>query len=99
MQKLYSRNTKINIIETVFNTTYLLTAAVCAAVLFIGGNKINIIIGTAAAILASGDSFHLLPRIAAMWRDKDYSRSLGTGKLIASLTMTVFYLCLIFLHI
>jgi hypothetical protein len=47
-------------------------------------------------VLAGGDAFHLLPRIAVIrtGREKELRKALGTGKQVASVTMTVFYLLL-----
>ena len=49
-----------------------------------------------AIILGFGDSFHLIPRIISLLYN-DFSRfafSLGIGKMITSISMTVFYLIL-----
>lgn len=49
-----------------------------------------------ALILGAGDAFHLIPRIYVLWDGKrrDHTALLGVGKLIASVTMTVFYVIL-----
>lgn len=49
-----------------------------------------------AIILGFGDSFHLLPRIYALLTTglENHASSLGFGKLVTSITMTVFYLIL-----
>lgn len=49
-----------------------------------------------AFILAGGDMFHLVPRMLsiAYGDDKRWARAMGWGKLITSLTMTVFYVLL-----
>ena len=49
-------------------------------------------------ILVFGDAFHLVPRIlAAMNPGTDYTVSLGIGKMITSITMTIFYLIMYFI--
>lgn len=49
-----------------------------------------------ALVLACGDAFHLVPRIVVIktGREKEFSRILGRGKQIASITMTIFYVLL-----
>jgi hypothetical protein len=57
-----------------------------------GAGKLS---GALAFVLAGGDAFHLVPRIAAIFnKNADYQRALGAGKLITSITMTVFYVML-----
>lgn len=54
--------------------------------------------GIMSLVLVCGDSFHLVPRIiVAIDRAGDYSFSLGIGKLITSITMTLFYLMMYFI--
>lgn len=51
--------------------------------------------GIMTLVLVFGDAFHLVPRVlAAVDKSGDYSVSLGIGKLITSITMTLFYLIL-----
>lgn len=50
-------------------------------------------------VLGFGDAFHLVPRIfAAVNPTGDYHVSLGIGKLVTSITMTIFYLILYFVY-
>ena len=37
-------------------------------------------------------AFHLIPRVLNYWAPGDYTAALGIGKLITSVTMTLFYL-------
>lgn len=52
--------------------------------------------GLMAALLGAGDSFHLIPRSYALWTTglEANAAALGIGKLITSITMTIFYLIL-----
>ena len=47
-----------------------------------------------ALILGCGDAFHLVPRVLNYWVPGDWTAALGIGKLVTSITMTVFYLLL-----
>lgn len=49
-----------------------------------------------ALILGFGDAFHLVPRMVALCTTglENYTVSLGFGKLVTSITMTVFYMLL-----
>lgn len=54
--------------------------------------------GIMTLVLVGGDAFHLIPRIfTAVNPSGDYSYSLGMGKLVTSITMTIFYLILYFI--
>ena len=58
-------------------------------------NRQILLYGIMSLVLVFGDAFHLVPRIfAAINRTADYSFSLGIGKMITSITMTIFYLIL-----
>lgn len=62
------------------------------------GNKEISLFGIMTLVLVFGDSFHLVPRIfAAIDKAGDYSYSMGIGKLITSVTMTIFYLIMYFI--
>ncbi len=51
----------------------------------------------AALILGCGDAFHLVPRVLNYFTEWDLTAALGIGKLITSITMTVFYVLLYYL--
>jgi hypothetical protein len=78
----------IVIAETIFDAAYLLTIFVFGFLLFHRGEN-SFLFGIAAFILWFGDSFHLLPRI---FRLGIYAK--GLGKLVTSITMTLFYVIL-----
>ena len=52
--------------------------------------------GIMAVVLGLGDSFHLVPRALALCTTglENYTIPLGIGKLITSITMTIFYILL-----
>ena len=54
--------------------------------------------GTAALVLGLGDSFHLVPRVLNYFIDKDFTWYLGFGKLVTSITMTIFYILVFLLY-
>lgn len=50
--------------------------------------------GLAALILGCGDAFHLVLRVLSYFVEADFTAALGIGKLVTSITMTVFYVLL-----
>ncbi len=79
--------------ESAFDIIYLLfalTAGIC--VLCIRRDRIGKLMGFATLILGCGDAFHLVPRVLNYFIDADFTAWLGIGKLVTSITMTVFYL-------
>ena len=86
------------IVETVFDAAYLIFV-ISVGVLMLrrcGGNRHYRLFGAMAVVLGAGDSFHLSPRAVALCTTglDSYTVALGIGKLITSLTMTVFYVLL-----
>ena len=94
---LYDTKKTIKWTETIFDFLYLLTIW-CYAVLLLSSsastNSLRWQFGGLTILLAIGDTFHLVPRIAAMWISSKtlFSTALGIGKLLSSITMTFFYL-------
>lgn len=85
------------IMEAAFSAFYLIfTGIVGLRILKQSENRTQIrLYGIMTLVLVFGDAFHLVPRImAAMNPGGDYSVSLGIGKMITSITMTLFYLIL-----
>ena len=82
--------------ETVFDIGYLLFAVVSGILLLkkSGGKRLALLFGAMTLVLGMGDSFHLVPRILDYWTTLDMTAALGIGKLVTSVTMTVFYLLL-----
>lgn len=85
------------IAETVFDVCYLTFALAAGMTMFIKGKEPLVRkAGLMAALLGAGDSFHLVPRAYALWTVglEANAAALGIGKLITSITMTIFYLIL-----
>ena len=89
-------------IEIVFDVAYLCT------VLFLGfyitmhtESEVQTLYGIMAFVLVIGDAFHLIPRIcsAASKDQKKMEHLLGTGKMITSIGMTIFYMILWFVGV
>lgn len=85
--------------ESSFDILYLLFAIVSGCViLFRSRSKTEKLMGFATLILGCGDAFHLVPRVLNYFVDADFTVALGVGKLITSVTMTVFYLLLYYIR-
>ena len=81
--------------ESAFDILYLLFAVISGCVILRRAkDKTEKYMGTAALVLGCGDAFHLVPRVLNYFADADLSAALGIGKLVTSVTMTVFYLLL-----
>ena len=81
--------------ESAFDLLYLLTAIgigifLCAK----AKNRVQRLMGIAALVLGFGDAFHLVPRVLNYFIEADFTAALGIGKLVTSITMTVFYVLL-----
>ena len=86
------------IVETLFDAVYLI-GVITIGVLMIRGSKGKRqfkLFGWMAVVLGAGDSFHLVPRALALCTTglENYTVSLGLGKWITSVTMTIFYVLL-----
>lgn len=86
------------IVETVFDAVYLCTVITLGILMLRGakGNRQYGLFGAMAVILGCGDAFHLVPRAFALCTTglEAHAAALGVGKLITSVTMTVFYVIL-----
>lgn len=87
--------------ETVFEIPYLLFAIGVGIYLVIKSGSNPALhqyktFGYMAIVLGLGDSTHLIPRMYALWNGglALYPQALGIGKLITSITMTIFYVLL-----
>ena len=80
--------------ESIFDICYLVYAIVSGILLLkkSKGRKYVRIFGIMTLLLGCGDAFHLVPRVLNYWTDGDYTAALGIGKLVTSITMTLFYI-------
>ena len=87
----------MNIIETLFDIVYLCFVITIGIIMIIKANsKQYRLFGIMAVVLGLGDSFHLIPRCIALCTTgfSNFTTSLGIGKFITSITMTIFYILL-----
>lgn len=86
------------IFEISFDVLYLVTIIVIGIIMVVKSEsqKQYQLFGIMAIVLGVGDAFHLVPRIYGLLIAdlESYSISLGIGKFITSITMTVFYVML-----
>ncbi len=81
--------------ESAFDILYLLFAIGSGIVILRRArNRTEKLMGLAALILGCGDAFHLVPRVLNYFSEADFTAALGIGKLVTSITMTVFYVLL-----
>ena len=82
--------------ESIFDIAYLIFAIGSGVWLLkrAGASRLIRLMGWAALLLGCGDAFHLVPRVLNYWVPGDWTAALGIGKLVTSVTMTVFYLLL-----
>ena len=89
-----------DVMEAIFDAAYL-TFDLIAGILFFTfskGNPLFILYGILTLTLCGGDAFHLVPRIirAVHGSDDRIKRQLGIGLQVSSITMTVFYIILMY---
>lgn len=86
------------IVETLFDAVYLITVITLGITMILknNGNRQYRLFGIMAVVLGLGDSFHLVPRAVALCTTglENFTSALGIGKLITSITMTIFYILL-----
>ena len=86
------------IFETLFDIVYLVTVITLGVLMIRGskGRKQYLLFGIMAVTLGCGDAFHLVPRAVALCTTglENYTAALGIGKLITSVTMTLFHVLL-----
>lgn len=84
--------------ESTFDVLYLLFAIVCGIMILRRTNsRTGKLMGAAALTLGLGDAFHLIPRVLNYFVDTDFTAALGIGKLVTSITMTVFYVLMYYI--
>ncbi|MFV0478942.1 MAG: hypothetical protein ACK5LZ_00005 [Anaerorhabdus sp.] len=85
------------IMETLFDILYLSTAIAMGWIMLRQAtDKKYKLFGVMTLILGIGDAFHLVPRMIGLCTTglEDYTVALGIGKLVTSITMTIFYVLL-----
>ena len=82
-----------DVMEAIFDAAYLIFDLI-AAILFFLFSKGNVLF-----ILYGGDAFHLVPRIKrAVWGSNErIKKQLGIGLQVSSITMTAFYIILMYI--
>ncbi|MDE7254516.1 MAG: hypothetical protein K2O32_16460 [Acetatifactor sp.] len=89
------------IMETLFDVVYLILVITVGIRMMIKGRKERqyFLFGLMAVILGCGDAFHLLPRAYALCTTglENFTAALGIGKLVTSVTMTLFYVLLYYI--
>lgn len=78
--------------ESIFDIGYLLFAIILGFKMALCREKSGRYMGLATLVLGFGDAFHLIPRVLNYFSSGDFTIALGIGKLITSITMTVFYI-------
>ncbi len=86
------------IMEPIFEIPYLIGVVTLGILILRSakGRRQFSLFGIMAIVLGCGDAFHLVPRMYGLWTDglANHAASLGFGKLVTSVTMTVFYVFL-----
>ena len=86
------------IFETLFDVVYLVTVITLGILMIRGskGRRQYLLYGVMAVTMGCGDAFHLVPRAIALCTTglEHYTAALGIGKLVTSVTMTLFYVLL-----
>ena len=86
------------IFETLFDIVYLVTVITLGILMIRGsrGRQQYLLYGMMAVTLGCGDAFHLVPRAIALCTTglENHPAALGIGKLVPSITMTLFYVLL-----
>jgi hypothetical protein len=86
------------IMESAFSIAYLITVLTLGCVILrnCAGSKQYKVFGAMTQVLGCGDAFHLVPRIIGLLGPglEKYTAALGIGTLVASVSMTIFYVML-----
>ena len=89
-----------DVMEAIFDVAYLIFDLIAALLFFFfsQGNPLFILYGILTLTLCGGDAFHLVPRILRAVRGSNdkIKRQLGIGLQVSSITMTVFYIILLY---
>ena len=86
--------------ESIFDILYLIAAiAIGILILKRSLNGKQRLMGAACLVLGCGDAFHLVPRVLSYFVSGDFNAAIGIGKLVTSITMTVFYVLLYHIYL
>ncbi len=82
--------------ESIFDIGYLAFAIISGVLMLKNakGRRLAKLFGAMTLVLGCGDAFHLIPRVFNYFTNLNMSAALGIGKLVTSITMTVFYVLL-----
>ena len=90
-----------DIMEAIFDAGYLIFDLIAGILFFAfsNGNPLFILYGVLTLTLCGGDAFHLVPRIirAVHGSNDKIKRQLGLGLQVSSITMTAFYIVLLYI--
>lgn len=99
-QKGNNKKNPFSNIELIFDIVYLISGLCISIIILIKSSSLlYTLAGIMGLILISGDSFHLIPRIAAILTGIENIKRLGIGKFVTSITMTVFYVLLYYIGV
>lgn len=91
------------IMEALFCIFYLIFTSIMGVLILKESKKCKeyVMYGIMTLALVSGDAFHLVPRIIVALHlngDSSFAGPLGIGKLVTSITMTIFYLIMYMIY-
>lgn len=90
-----------DLMEALFDVLYLTFDLIAGIVFFVlsKGNTLFILYGALTLTLCFGDAFHLVPRVlrALYGSDDRIKKALGIGLQVSSITMTAFYVILLYI--
>ena len=90
-----------DVMEAVFDAGYLIFDLVAGILFFAfsNGNDLFVLYGILTLTLCGGDAFHLVPRIirAVHGSNDRIKKQLGIGLQVSSITMTAFYIILMYI--
>lgn len=90
-----------DIFEALFDICYLLFDVIAGIIFFAkaDGRSLFVLYGVLTFTLCGGDAFHLLPRVkkALCGNNEKVKRQMGIGLQVSSVTMTVFYIILLYI--
>lgn len=90
-----------DVMEAIFDACYLTFDLIAGILFFVfsKGNALFILYGILTLTLCGGDAFHLVLRIIRAGRgsSEKINRQLGIGLQVSSITMTVFYIILLYI--